>query len=239
MAFTPWSHLCTILSIVFSPRISYQPFPMFAFPFLHNLKDNQPQKMYNHHDLHTLHWVPEIQLTEQEKKQIVYWMDHFFGFAYFRFHTPQEQLPFSFWLVAREKQNIIGFVQVQFISFTQGPTELPLPIRKQFESINIQNVAKRAHLFVIPQCRGKGIGKLLSEVSIEKAKNKASVLFAMHWVRKHGNYGKMILQQNGFQHHASFPAYWSEDSLAKKYLCPECQSIPCSCLAEMWITMLT
>ena len=83
-----------------------------------------------------------------------------------------------------------------------------------------------------PDCQKQGLGLTLINSLLQKfEENGISKIVCPAW--KTGSKINLagILNRTGFHQTREIPDYWYEDSLEKKYPCPECGQPPCRCAA--------
>lgn len=104
-----------------------------------------------------------------------------------------------------------------------------------FSFLKVKNSTAILDLIVVDESyRGKGIGKTLFDLRINKAKNLgASMVTINHWVKK-GSEKPYYALKHGFKFEKSNLNYWSKESLKLGYKCAECNIIPCECMCDTY-----
>lgn len=87
---------------------------------------------------------------------------------------------------------------------------------------------------VNPEYKNQGIGTLLTSKGIEILQKEATTIISMCWDQKDETPFARVLEKCNMHLIKTIPAYWEEDSLAKKYSCKICGEPPCLCAALIY-----
>jgi predicted N-acetyltransferase YhbS len=110
-------------------------------------------------------------------------------------------------------------------------------IKEKFSSDAV--LALRKHLAVKKGFESKGIGSFMVEKGMkELEKRSVDAILSIVWQEGSSAVLDKILTDYGSKPIMSFPNYWATDSIEKKYSCPACNSIPCSCSAILYAKII-
>ncbi|MEA3495161.1 MAG: hypothetical protein U9R42_03905 [Bacteroidota bacterium] len=108
--------------------------------------------------------------------------------------------------------------------------------KKKIERLlkNHQPIACRMQIAVSDAYMGLGVGKKLTNKSLELSKKYAKSSLSVVWKNGRENGMDNILLDNGFVKAFEEKNYWKEDSLIKNYKCKNCGLPPCTCSAVIY-----
>ena len=133
-----------------------------------------------------------------------------------------------------QKEEIVG------IRITLLPGKLTENIDSKFLSMNkwstdVESVAYFKSLFVHSAYQNKGVGRALTEKSLEELKKRNTKAVVVHsWLESPGNSSSQYLKAMGFAEVKVHPLFWAHVD----YLCSGCKVKPCVCTAVEMIKYL-
>ncbi len=142
----------------------------------------------------------------------------------------------SLGLVLLEQTEVIGVSLVKIGKTATIAQEL-LEGKDWFLSYfqNQKKIALRKHLAIKEEKKGQGLGRLLVEEGMKKLNMDKMAIVSVVWQEGAAHSLGKILQNAGAIPVKNIKNYWAKDSLIKKYNCPLCQRLPCSCSATIYL----
>ena len=138
-------------------------------------------------------------------------------------------------IICKDKEEILG-VSIAVIDSLEKTSKQLLKDQYWFlsELKDSQKIVLRKHMAVKPGYKGKGIGSLLVQESVNRLKTISDKIITIVWKEGDGEIMNKLMTKNNFEAIKIIQDYWKEDSIQQQYICPECKGIPCGCSAIIY-----
>lgn len=139
------------------------------------------------------------------------------------------------------ENRLAGFSVIHLLDTNTFLKAYVLAHKEIFTSLlnNTSLLAYRLHTVVEKSMRRKSLASKLIEYAEKYIYTAAHTVVSIAWINNgHCSIEKSLLT-NGFINHASLHNYWAADSQNRKYICPGCHTMPCSCHAKLFIRLPT
>ncbi|MBW6482503.1 MAG: GNAT family N-acetyltransferase [Vicingaceae bacterium] len=152
------------------------------------------------------------------------------------FNLIQTSTTLNCWVKIRANY-LVGFIVIERITNQNLSTNFHDENEWISEFLGIQHARKTIlikQVAVHPNFQNKGIATELIQAFLDTYKYESISYISILWNRKQYNGLKNILSKMNFTCIKQVENFWQKDSLEKKYLCAECESIPCVCSASIY-----
>lgn len=166
--------------------------------------------------------------------------DRWIGEGYYNLEELEEAFELSLFeketcsfLAENNKTELVGVR----LSFAPGKwmEKFPETTSPYYWKVDSQKVAYFKSLFVGEQFQGLGVGRTLSQKSLESLQKMGAVGVVCHsWLESPGNSSQRYLRKMNFQPVKEHPKFWYQVD----YLCTRCRPARCECTALEMIKYL-
>ena len=167
-------------------------------------------------------------------------LDSQFGYDYLTICDIKKYLDInSLGLVAIDGDTVLGLTLIKLGTLREIKNHF-LKGKNWFKSrfIDLEPIALRKHLAVLPGMEGKGIGKELVVNGMKILEKHARSIISIVWEESAGKSVGKILRSCGSMPIHTLENYWSMESIEKQYLCPNCKKPPCRCSATIYAKII-
>lgn len=139
-------------------------------------------------------------------------------------------------LVAYWGNELVGFTMVETLSVA-ALSNLVLKEKKWIKNTFSDNesIGYRRHTVVKKSHQKKGIGSVLAKRSTTELDKTVNCIISIGWENELLIPIRKALEKNGYSIVKIIDNYWTEDSLERKYSCPNCGQPPCNCSAHIFV----
>lgn len=165
-------------------------------------------------------------------------LDIQFGFDYITLDSLTDKIKDenSLCLIALKDKEVLG-VSIAAMGSAEIVSQSLLKEKDWFDENFKQYhlIGLRKQMAVKKTYQGKGIGTQLIQESTKQLSKSCQVLITIVWEKDQDQKMKKIMAKNQFKSILTISNYWKKDSIEKKYTCPACKIIPCTCSANIYV----